>query len=1225
MGFSLPFCNNKQKYGSSEDPGCFIPLSKTTQKFGISNCQSDQPEKTVDVTDSSGNVVYRFEKTMGGGIPNNFITKWVLVDANSLHQVAAVNMTPFKTCIEVEDIIRKVVRKIHVKAKGKYKQFKLPLGCGNGEDANMDPNTTATMNQIYRWSTKKYHLERILNAACSIYPSPDVVVAPAQANKKACPKREIIGKCRRISTKPMNFELDLDLNKVELPQALASAFVTILLSWGKQKAKGMMRGEGGGELEQGDPDWEYEGGSGHPSTVTSEASSSFQVSLQHQEQSPRPSLMKKVKRGIKNKCPLHKGSHNKKCCVAHKLKNGIKGKCPLHKKSDKACCLTRKIKASLKKSPLHQGSVGRRKSCSLKSKLSSKKRCGSARSSCFSRSARSTVSTQSSASSRQSKTGLKRKCPLHKGSKKKGCCILKGKKKGLLGKNKSKCIRHKIPSKSCCFLHKLKGSLKRNRAGNSSGANSSRCPTASILSSDLFTSPFLEGQMQRYQGGTGNSRYYDYQVGQGSKQDHRVTFEEKPLVKPQRPTITINIEVCSGIDCPQCQPTHGNLPVPVINTSYDADVVKNIIEGISDSPASSNNTSAATSDDCKSTPTSAATSTADNSDGDRSTVAESEVQSLDAPDPIAMQPYQLFYPAQPHPAEYDYGYASHHHHHHVEISSAPLQTQAQIYVPPAVQDPAPTHAATLAEAAQAMRNMHVSRESQALQPNMTQQPEQFQTPVAGQASHMIQQPTQTQTSVNQVSQLAPMAAAALLQFAPSSQVQQPAPNPQAAAVCEPLPSVMVPTPAQPVHPTQPFYQAPPPPVSQPMPLVIPRPVQVPEVPPIPTVTEPQNYAWPTQNPYQNYSQINVTAPINAQGSAVTISATTPTQPSVQPPAVPPAASYQVPMPVQAQTFLTAPNPLQAPAPAPVPAPVPVPIQAPVTEDAPISGLAPIPASVHTPAPHTVRIREEPEIIPHAPNIGPNFVQRLANEITHNLTIQSVRPQTIHNHIDNSHYCTPSPSPSPSPRIRPRSKSGSKSRPRSAPKPSTQKSRHRPKVSKAKLKSSGKKRPSSKASSSHRSYFNPSVRFTDDDDENDEALYDDDFEDDDFEADNDCVAYSTADSSDGSDDSDSWESGGNCSTSSSGSDRSSRRTMRQPRDNRDNENRHKSKRKHKKSGREEERREGNNACGLKYGTWNGTPSSVSYSRRETNFPTKVSRRHKRPEPAESDDSGCMLSS
>lgn len=240
-------CFFKKKKKCPFKGGCSpTPLAQSTQKFTITNTNSTQPNKTINVTNENGEIIFKFENTSTASLPNGFTRKWTLVDTASLQKVAAVNMSPFKTYIEVEDLVRKIVRKIQIKMKksGRIQQFKIPWFSNDSTDTNIsaNPNKTAAMKQVYRWSTKKYQLERVLNTACSIYPSPDIVITPAPQTipqHGKCPKcrvTEIVGRCRQLSTKPLNFELDLDLKKVDLSEALTSAFVAILTKW-KKKSK----------------------------------------------------------------------------------------------------------------------------------------------------------------------------------------------------------------------------------------------------------------------------------------------------------------------------------------------------------------------------------------------------------------------------------------------------------------------------------------------------------------------------------------------------------------------------------------------------------------------------------------------------------------------------------------------------------------------------------------------------------------------------------------------------------------------------------------------------------------------------------------------------------------------------------------------------------------------------------------------------------------------------
>ncbi|VVT56996.1 uncharacterized protein SAPINGB_P005482 [Magnusiomyces paraingens] len=1099
MGFALPFCNQSQKYGSSKNPDCFIPLCKKTQKFNISNCSSSNPDKTVDVTNSCGEVVYRFEKILNGGIPNNFVTKWVLVDTNSLNQVAAVNMTPFKTCIEVEDIIRKVVNKVQIKAKGKYKQFKLPFCCGSQENQGMDPNVAATAKQIYRWSTKKYHLERILNAACSIYPSPNVVVAPTQPKKRKCPRREIIGKCKPISTQPMNFELDLDLKKVELPQALASAFVTILLSWGKQKAMKMIPIPLDGLDSQG-------------------------------------------------------------------------GSCP-----------------------------------------------------------NSQINSQSSSRATSA------------------------------------------------------GSIMSAITTGSASSVTSASKNGSILNGNLFQNPLEQiigdrSQLQRYLGGAG---FYNYQVDQGS---HNVTFEERPLGKQQRPTITINIEVCSGIDCPQCKPIHSDLPVPVINTSYEADVVKKIIKKSSDTPDLSD-CSAVTSASSKDT--SVATSATSMVTSEAESIPETSAEVMSASDlritdtlhhhhhhydhdhdhdhmHSSYPQSQLFYPMQPPPSEYNYGYSQ------AELPQAPI--------PP----PALTHTTTLAEAAQKMRADKAAQEP--ITPSNNDQ----------MAAVPIEHDHASSFHIPRFVQAAATATPYFQAMIPQAPVTEPIPNTQVMPVAAPAQTQL----------TQPPFQAPQPPPSQSLPQVL-----VPTQYQTQTQTQTQ-VQYPLQGQTQIQTQVqfsgvgsshNVQIPIqssnqltdqnnthneklvgqasvqpshyqnniqnkmqqnftqqhihdNSQytdhyhvqpynhslfqptGLQETFPTTTPA--SMDPEISEPQSYYSVPtqttgiMPSQLQPQTQVQTQVQAVM--PQQGSIAVSVSTPASASgstlprasivAPASAsTAPIKEARPTPS---VRIRDEPEIIPESysapPKLGPNFVRHLANEISNSIVLKQMAPQTIHNHIGNGHrYGSSSGSSSCSSRgsrgsgsdkrrakyVAPmRSVSrNSRQRTRSPNRSNSSKSARRVEgknSGKIKKGQNNKKKKKSGSKEGVRSYFNPSVKFTDTEDD-DEDFCDDEMDDEDYDEDENEEFFSSTSSDEddeddeGDDDDDVW----NSSSSSNFEEEKKRRTPHKKKSQKNKE----SKSRCGSAGMCRRPESSGSSCKKKYGTWNGSSSRTTITT-PVKYPAKISRKY-----------------
>lgn len=235
MGF------NRFKQIAPIESDSVTPLCSETTQFCLTSADLDRPDQVVNVTNEDKDVVYRFEKVASATIPNKFTRRWVLIDANNQNKLCSVTMSPFHAYIEFEDMIRNIVKKVHVKAKekGLYRQFAVPLDSLEGQAV---VNNSAVNEQIFRWSTKKYHLERILNAATSFYPSPDVVVPPVPASdlvatsQKPSTKAEIVAKCKKISAIPISFIIDLDLKKVGLHQALSSAFVTIVSNWRKDSA-----------------------------------------------------------------------------------------------------------------------------------------------------------------------------------------------------------------------------------------------------------------------------------------------------------------------------------------------------------------------------------------------------------------------------------------------------------------------------------------------------------------------------------------------------------------------------------------------------------------------------------------------------------------------------------------------------------------------------------------------------------------------------------------------------------------------------------------------------------------------------------------------------------------------------------------------------------------------------------------------------------------------------
>lgn len=230
LGISHKKARRKQKERALTSHSNAKPLCSNIQTYSFSSPNSSPHGQCVNVTNGAGTVAYTFQK-ITPNIPGRF-AKWGMMDNTSNRQIATVNMSPLDTHMEVEDIVRKIVRKIQVKMKkkGAYRQF---------EVSNCEGNVNALANippSVYRWNTYSYHLERILNAACAVYPSPDVpkpyMIPPQTSTVNTV---EIVGRARNLNCESFNCQLDLDPKKVDTRCALASAFMNILSSWKRQR------------------------------------------------------------------------------------------------------------------------------------------------------------------------------------------------------------------------------------------------------------------------------------------------------------------------------------------------------------------------------------------------------------------------------------------------------------------------------------------------------------------------------------------------------------------------------------------------------------------------------------------------------------------------------------------------------------------------------------------------------------------------------------------------------------------------------------------------------------------------------------------------------------------------------------------------------------------------------------------------------------------------------
>lgn len=203
VGFGYGINKMKQAIRASAwtDPRSVIPLCDMTEKYTLASMHMNKTKTSVmSVVDSAGRIVYVIEHGGKAAI-------WNMKDPATFARVATIKLGKSKPYFILESDLTAKIYCLPREA-GRYREHEAALG-----------ESVFT----YRWYTQSYHLERV------------VVEPPHAAGAEETYLYEIVGKCRRVDEKNLNFEFYLDFNRVHVVGALASGFICMMSSWRKAK------------------------------------------------------------------------------------------------------------------------------------------------------------------------------------------------------------------------------------------------------------------------------------------------------------------------------------------------------------------------------------------------------------------------------------------------------------------------------------------------------------------------------------------------------------------------------------------------------------------------------------------------------------------------------------------------------------------------------------------------------------------------------------------------------------------------------------------------------------------------------------------------------------------------------------------------------------------------------------------------------------------------------